>query len=85
MSDAYRIVKLKAGSEIKAYKKFSGEIGAEMNHDDYINALIEEFGSPLTVLTRKQFSEKLHLAANQVRDKMKKATTSVAGLIVDKK
>ncbi len=84
MSEVFRVVKPGPGQEIRAYKKFSGEIGAEMIRDEYIKALVEEIGNPFFVMTKNQLLEKLNIAARSVQERMQSATVSVAGLQVPK-
>jgi hypothetical protein len=79
MSEVFRVVKTYPGQPIRAYKKSAGEIGAEMERDKFIEALAEEFGNPLMVLTRAQMLERLKIAADKVQEKMQQATASVAG------
>lgn len=80
MTEVFRVVKLASGNPVRAYKTNSGEIGAEMERDDYIAALAEEFGNPLLVLTKKQFIEKLLKAADMLQMRMQQTTSSVAGI-----
>jgi hypothetical protein len=79
-SAVFRVVKPGPGVEIKAYKYFGGEIGAEMDSISYINALVEEFGSPLSTLTKAQLLAKMQAAAVNVQRKMQHATIAVAAL-----
>lgn len=79
MPGVMRVVKTKAGQPIRAFKKMDGELGAEMDRNDYLTALAEEVGNPLMVLTKKQLLDKLLLAADAVQMKMQDSTASVAG------
>lgn len=81
MGEVFRVVKIKPGQSIRAYKKFSGEIGAEMVKGDYIKAiseetdkaayfaaLVEKLGNPVAVFTKAKLLEKL-LEADKALDK----------------
>lgn len=82
MLSVMRVVKTKSGQPIRAYKKFDGEVSAEMDRDDYIKALAEELGNPALVLTKKQMLEKLLAAADAVQLKMQSATAAVVAAVV---
>lgn len=82
MSEVIRVVKTAAGQPIRTYKKFDGEIGADMERNDYLSALAEEFGSPLLVLTKKQMLGRIITSADAVQAKMQEATAAVAGATI---
>jgi len=83
MTEIFRVVKTASGQPIRAYKKVNDEIGSDMDRDDYILELAEQFGNPTFVLTKKQFLQRLMLAADAVQMKMQKSTVAVAGLKVE--
>jgi hypothetical protein len=81
-ASVFRVVKLSSGMPIKAYKTFGHEIGAEMDTESFLTALVEGVGTPTFIMTKKQLLERLRLAASEIQDRMQQATASVAGLSV---
>lgn len=79
----FRIVKSAPGQPIRAYKRFSGEIGAELDSESYILQLAEVIGNPVGIFTRKQMLERLQEAARAIQIKMQESTSSVAGVKVN--
>ena len=53
------------------------EVGAEIDLDDFIEALLYQVGSPTFMMTKKQLADKVHAAKEEVIIELKKATVHV--------
>lgn len=78
----FRVVKMKPGVPVRAYKKFGGEIGAEIDKHDLIKAIVEMVGNPTMLFTKQQLYDKIDYAMERIQANMQESTISVAGLKV---
>jgi len=81
-NSVFRVVKVRPGVEVRAYKKFGGELGAEMAKEDFIKGLSELVGNPTMIFTKKQLFEKLMAACEHLQANMQESTIMVAGIKV---
>lgn len=65
------------GTQIEAF--LTDELGARMDLDDFLDALVEEVGNPTMVFTKASLKAKLKFSSIAVIDEMKKATVHVVG------
>ena len=53
------------------------DVGAEMELDDFLKAVLEIVGSPTFTMTKNQLANKIFAAKEQILVEMKKATVHV--------
>ena len=53
------------------------EIALSIKLEDYLSALVEELGSPWSIMTKAQLAEKLRVASATVVSKVKRESTKV--------
>ena len=53
------------------------EVGARMGLQPFIDAVLEELGSPTMIMTRAQLAKKVDAAITSVVDEMKRQTVNI--------
>lgn len=53
------------------------EVGAEIELDDYIDAIVEQIGNPTLMVTKAGLKEKIRIASEAVLAELRKSTAHV--------